>query len=451
MKLFNCILSNIQHIEELKFNIDLSDNKLMCIVGKNGVGKTTLIRAIKNLQSADTFTKTASPYIFNNTSHIKYTIDEVEYDFKYISKLQVIDTKSIIDDEIKNSIYVELPIPHGERFNLFQRLSEIDEELRKNISLGKYKKPNELISFLSNVYNSNRFDNLKEISIKKAKYYFILKEDNFYIREDYLSSGEFFVINLYKMIQRKSKLIVIDEIDISLDASAQVNLINELRDFCTEYQVNIVFTTHSLALMKTLSGSELHYMENNKAVVTVRNTSYNYVKSVLFGFRGWDKYILTEDEVLEEYLTHLISQDDNSVFFEYKIIYIAGGTNVVSLMNRNSDEEFFSSPENVISVLDGDQYGDEARLQYCQNNEMIFFIPFQSVEKQLKEHYDKEGQDGLPLVIFNNEGTDKKVRKRLYSSLVNKMSKAKVFSFINDKKPEEVEIFRTKLIDFLKL
>ena len=196
MKLFNCILSNIQHIEELRFNIDLSENKLMCIVGKNGVGKTTLIRAIKNLQSADTFTKTASPYIFNDTSQIKYTIDEVEYDFKYISKLQVIDTKSIIDDEIKNSIYVELPIPHGERFNLFQRLSEIDEELRKNISLGKYEKPNELISFLSNVYNSNRFDNLKEISIKKVKYYFILKEDDFYIREDYLSSGEFFVINL---------------------------------------------------------------------------------------------------------------------------------------------------------------------------------------------------------------------------------------------------------------
>jgi ABC-type cobalamin/Fe3+-siderophores transport system ATPase subunit len=44
MKLFNCILSNIQHIEELKFNIDLSENKLMCIVGKNGVGKTTLIK-----------------------------------------------------------------------------------------------------------------------------------------------------------------------------------------------------------------------------------------------------------------------------------------------------------------------------------------------------------------------------------------------------------------------
>ena len=115
---FNCTLSNIQHIKELSFSIDLSENQLTCIVGKNGVGKTTLIRAIKNLQSADTFTKTASPYIFNSASHIKYTIDEIEYDIEYNSQLEVIDTKSIIDDQIKNSLYVELPIPHGERFNL---------------------------------------------------------------------------------------------------------------------------------------------------------------------------------------------------------------------------------------------------------------------------------------------------------------------------------------------
>lgn len=450
MLLFNCILSNVQHIKELSFSIDLSENQLMCIVGKNGVGKTTLIRAIKNLQSADTFTKTASPYIFNSASHIKYTIDEIEYDFKYSSQLQMIDTKSIVDDQIKNSLYVELPIPHGERFNLFQRLSEIDEELRKYISLKKYEEPNELISFLSNVYNSDRFDNLKEISIKKSKYYFILKENDFYIREDYLSSGEFFVINLYKMIQRKCKLIVIDEIDISLDASAQVNLINELRKFCTYYQVNIVFTTHSLALMKTLLDSELHYMENNKAVVTLRNASYNYVKSVLFGFKGWDRYILTEDEVLEEYLTHLITQNDSIIFFRYKIIYIGGGTNVVDLMNRNRNEQFFSSPKNVISVLDGDQNGNEAKLQYCQNNKMIFFIPFQSVEKQLKEHYDRENRDGLPEVSYNNRGADKKVRKSLYNSLVNEMSKADVFSFINERKRNEVESLKKQLISFLK-
>lgn len=131
-------------------------------------------------------------------------------------------------------------------------MSDIDSEFRRNISIKNYSKPDELIFFLSDIYKSNRFDNLKEITVKGVKYYFVLRENDYYIREDYLSSGEHFVINLYKMIQSKSKFIVIDEIDICLDASAQVNLLEELRKFCNRYEVNIIFTTHSLAIMKKL-------------------------------------------------------------------------------------------------------------------------------------------------------------------------------------------------------
>ena len=93
---FKCELFNIQHISRLSFSIDLSKNQLMCIVGKNSVGKTTLIRSIKNLQSSDTFEKTASPYIFNTNSRILYKFYEKEYDFQYNSKLNLIDTKEII-------------------------------------------------------------------------------------------------------------------------------------------------------------------------------------------------------------------------------------------------------------------------------------------------------------------------------------------------------------------
>lgn len=78
---FKCELFNIQHISRLSFSIDLSRNKLMCIVGKNSVGKTTLIRSIKNLQFADTFEKTASPYIFNTNSRILYKFYEKSMTF----------------------------------------------------------------------------------------------------------------------------------------------------------------------------------------------------------------------------------------------------------------------------------------------------------------------------------------------------------------------------------
>ncbi|MCU7803137.1 MAG: ATP-binding protein [Candidatus Thiodiazotropha sp. (ex Lucinoma borealis)] len=417
----------------------------MCIVGKNGVGKTTLIRSIKNLTSTDIFSKTASPHIFNPDSEIIYVIDKTEYRFRYNSKLDTIDTKSIIDNQIKEDISVELPIPHGLRFNHFQKLGKIDEALRKCISLHEYSKPTELINFLSKVYNSTRFENLKEVHIKNETYYFILKDDDFYIREDYLSSGEYFVIYLYKLIQRKCKLIAIDEIDISLDASAQVNLINELREFCTKNDINIIFTTHSLALMKTLNDSELYYMENIESMATLEYASYNYVKSILFGFQGWDKYILTEDRVLKNYLEHLISHAGTQIFFRYIIIYIGGGQNVVDLMKRNESDKFLSSPENVISILDGDQQ----EISYFKNNNRVLFIPFKSVEKQL-EHHHNNNELNFKLTVT---GAVKKSHKNLHKMIIRErlMTDSEIFSYINDRNKEAVDDFRSRIVSYLTL
>lgn len=439
---FSLKISNIQHINELMFDIDLSVHQLKCIVGKNGIGKTTLIRAIQNFKSADTFTKTASPHIFNQESSIIYSINEKKYEFKYNDKLKVIDTKDIIDPSIKNQIHVEMPIPHGERFNHFKRLSEIDEELRKKISLEEYDTPTELISFLASVYNTNRFKYLREVKVRKSKYYFILQKHNFYIREDYLSSGEFFVISLYKMIQRKCKFIVIDEIDISLDASAQTNLVNNLREFCKKYDVNILFSTHSLALMKTLKKEELYYMNryDDSQVITLKNTSYNYIKSILFGFQGWDKYILTEDKMLQSYLVDLLKNTHELSFTQYKIIYIGGASNVIDLMRRNSNEAFFSSPENIISILDSD-----VKNTY-KDHDNVLFIPFQSVEKQLFEHFNNgDLPDNFSFAKIPLNG------KELYHSIIDKklMTDQEIFKFINEKKAAEVAQLKAELIQFL--
>ena len=304
-----------------------------------------------------------------------------------------------------------------------------------------------MISFLSNIYGSDRFEHLKEVSIKGSIYYFILKEDGYYIREDYLSSGEYFVIHLYKLIQKNRKLIVIDEIDISLDASAQVKLLGELRTFCEKYEVNILFTTQSLALMKSFSSrgqEKLHYMDNNDGIITIHEKSYNYVKSILYGFKGWDKYILTEDEMLQRYLKFVL-KDELIDSLKYKIIYIAGATNVVNLMLRNSAEEFFSHTEHVISILDADQKNKS----YCKDNNNIFYSPFEDIEKQLLTHYENgEFEFTVEFPVGINENNKP---KSLYKSIRKHghMSDNEMFEFINERNKEGVDAFKKKLIEFL--
>lgn len=377
-------VSCIQHIERMSFSIDFEACKITCIVGRNGTGKTTLIKAIKNLSSADTFKKTSSDAIFGENSLIKYMVSGEEYCFYFDRNIRSLNCKKIVPDAIKKCIDVELPMPHGQRFNFFQSVSDADLEIRRSIILESYVVPTELISFLSDIYGNDKFKSLIQIKIKNIEYYCILLKDSKYIREDYLSSGEYFLISLYRKIKDRRKLIVIDEIDISLDAAAQAHLVRMLREFCGKYKVNVLFTTHSLAMMRTLRNDELLYMRDNLQSTEIYPASYNYIKTVLFGFLGWDKYILTEDQVLQAFLEYAIRKYCTNLFYKYKIIYIGGGSNVADLLRRNTAEKFLSEPENVIAILDGDQ-----RSLRIARKEGTYCIPMESVEKALFQDYQR--------------------------------------------------------------
>lgn len=350
-------IHNIQHISSMVLDIDLSEHGLHCLVGRNGVGKTTLVRALRNLTNADTFVKTAPPRIFRNDSSITYDIDGTEIVFTYDRALRSLNCRQEIPSEIRNAISAELPIPHGARFNYAKSASVADDEIRMSIALDSYGRPHELIDFLTAVYETDKYSALIEVSAKGQTYYAIEHPDGSYIREDYLSSGEHFLINLYRTIKSEAKLIVIDEIDLSLDAAAQARIAGWLRSFCRTYSCTILFTTHSLAVMSTLDASEMNYLDNENSTITITPASYSYVKARLFGFKGWDRYILTEDKVLVGFIDFLIAHHCPRSFFSCKIIYIGGGTQVADLLSRNEVDGFLAGPEAVIAILDGDERG----------------------------------------------------------------------------------------------
>lgn len=451
-------IRNVQHIVQQNFSLDLNDNKLTCITGKNSVGKTTLIRAIRNLSIHNTFQETAAPYIFNKDSSITYSFDghAEEIVFIFNKFINGIDSRQNISDEIKSMITVELSIPHGDRFNHFLRLVDLDEEIRAKIAVGEYDTPTELIDILNNVYRDDKFNTIRRVYIGKSEYYFFLRDESksLYIREDYFSSGEYFVVSLYRQIKKRKKLIVIDEIDISLDASAQVRLIEILRFFCRTYELNILFTTHSLALIRTLEEGELYLMEKGvydgaeSIIVTPR--SYNFIKSVMYGFSGFDRYILTEDECLEEYIRYLLSQKHELAFFSYHIIYVAGGSQVINLMDRNAQHHFLTRPENVIAALDGDQ-SEEA---YLKGRANTLLLPFPSIEKEVYQRYLADDPK-IPKVDAIEGKKDTARAKNLFWKLTRSypkeplMPKEEIYKYLEEINPDGVAAFRDRLLHFL--
>ena len=423
-----CIkLEKVQTISSLNFSIDIDRPGLTCITGKNGVGKTTLIKSIRNFVSADTFRKTSSEDIFNVDSVIEYEFNGQKVRYEFDSSLSTLNSRSVVPSSVRSKIAVELPIPHGERFNFFQSVGGADADIRLSISIEEYSRPEELIEFLQGIYSYASFENLIEVTVKKSTFFCKLLPNGRYLREDYFSSGEYFLISLYRRIVSGHKFIVIDEIDISLDAAAQVSLVEKLRHFGEKYTVGILFTTHSLAMMRTLKNEELFYMDYDatSGVTSIINVPYSYVKSILFGFTGWDRYILTEDDVLKEFIEYVILNYCGPLFYQYKIIFIGGSSNTTDLMLRNRDDQFFSRSENVICVLDGDQ--KEYRHGQLHG---VYCMPLDSIEKCLLAYCLSGGFSvKIDLSKVLNEDLDR-LRRYLISSPSAKKSTIKTDPFV---------------------
>ena len=438
---FRIDIQNVQAIERLSFGLDLSQHKVVGVVGRNGIGKTTLVRSIKNLSQSDVFLKTAPDGIFSPDSAIMYSFNGEQITFAFDEEIKSLNCRENISSAIQSMCAVELPIPHGDRFNFFQSISQMDRHIRHQIILEEYGHPYELINFLSDIYSSSQFKSLVETNIRGNSYYSILLDNGRYVREDYLSSGEYFLIRLYRTMTSPARLVVIDEIDISLDAVAQVKLLKKLREYCEIYECNVLFTTHSLAMMRTLNDDELYFMERCGAETTLTPVSYSYAKSLLFAFAGWDRYILTEDWVLRDFLETLIHNKFRNIFFRYKIIFVGGASQVVSLLERNRTEQFFSEPENVIAVLDG----DKSKGKHAQTN-AVYFVPFDNVEAILHEYYmEDEFPHKLP------EGTGFNGPKDLFHSLRQRrvMSIEQICEYICNRSEQALEPLVAVLRGFL--
>lgn len=430
-------IKNIQGISHCIFDISAQSPNIQCIVGKNASGKTTLIRAIANIAISDIFRRQCTRHIFDeNSSQISYTLsDGQHYSYLYNKILKSLDCKGKIPpDHIINQFCIESAFPYGNRYSHIQKIRTKDKNIKIQISQKEYKKPSKLINFLNSIYNTNKFDKLKETIVDKLSVCFFLRGTNRYIREDHFSSGEFFLINLYRAFQNPSKkIILIDEIDSALDAEAQVNLIQYLRDLSEKEDKKIIFTTHSLALMKTLKKQELLYLSNTKKEVTIKPQSYYYIKSLLFGFKGFDKYILVEDNLTCDFIERLIRKKISNCFYKYKILPVGTANSTNALYEKNKNDNFLSNPSNVIVILDGDQKSEKFKNSH-------YFLPFDDIEKYTYNLYtntpsalddllDKDFQF-IPKENINPS----KNAKNFYKTLTNykDISPALIFDFILD-------------------
>ncbi len=377
------IIENLKQIKYLKFEVKLQKG-IYAIIGNNGVGKSSLITCLGKLVEPNCL---RGEFKGNNSyidSKITYIIDnKIEIEWKK-PKNWIVSSNNNYMPKL-NGVF-EASLITGHRFN---HMENKNKAIHTNQLKYSYRVDEFVIQNLDYILNGKETYKYKELQYLLNKHnpelYFI-KYGNDYITEFYFSAGEYFLLSILKFINlfknRKNKenlgMIVIDEIEISLHPLAQKRLIEKLKEFKDEYNLLIIFATHSLQIIEELEPKDIYYFENNNGECIITNPIYKgYLASRLYQHSHYDKIILVEDELAKRFIHKIINIENiNKVLFS--IIPIGGWEKVIEIYQLNEKQKFYSNAK-VLVVLDGDviNYANKSKYSTVKKT----FLPLDNIEK----------------------------------------------------------------------
>lgn len=381
MKEIKIIIENLKKITRLDFTLSL-EKGLYAIAGNNGSGKSSLMTAIAKLVRPSILKEefAGSTNNFSNSS-ITY-VNPYGFDIVWRKNpnWHAVENYEMMP---RYKGFFESSILTGTRFHHLDNkkflLKTKDIESSKEAS--EFIKEN--LDYIINGTKTTHFDNLYFAQLdRENRLYFIQFEENIHISEFNLSTGEYFLLSVLKIIQTFSnrrqkdeiRLLIIDEIDIALHPLAQRRFIEKLKEWMIEYNLLIIFATHSLQIINSLKADDIYYIENNE----VLNPIYPaYLTSRLFEHTSYDKVILVEDDLAKRFIEIML----DSINYErllLKIIPIGGWGKVLEIYSQNRKFQYFGTASTLI-VLDGDIISSANKKPY--KNIKKTFLPFDNFER----------------------------------------------------------------------
>ncbi|PJB00076.1 MAG: hypothetical protein CO128_01555 [Ignavibacteriales bacterium CG_4_9_14_3_um_filter_30_11] len=190
-------------LKNIKFN--LTENKIFTILGKNGTGKSTLIKSITKLLDTDIYSLNAE-VICNGKDIYKINYEE-------LLKIRASDIKYIFQDAINSFDYLK---QFGYYFNKFCK-------------------------------DENEISDLLE--------YFILpgKEKLFKVYPYEVSGGMAQRISLVLALLTKPELLILDEPTSGIDSAIANLMLLKLKDFVTEEGNSVLLVTQDILFAQKIS------------------------------------------------------------------------------------------------------------------------------------------------------------------------------------------------------
>lgn len=177
--------------------------------------------------------------------------------------------------------------------------------------------------------------------------------------ENNMGFGEGRVVYTVRLLETcpEQSLVVIEEPETSLHENAQYEFIKYLMDVCDRRHHQIIFSTHSSAMMDAIppDGRKL-LVRSEDGVVVYDRVSSSRVKTALSSGEDGHTILCVEDEFAQSMLREILRRKDVHLLESVKIIPFGDARAVVSAKSvlENSNKK-------AIAVRDADQGPDKAR------------------------------------------------------------------------------------------
>ena len=254
----------IEHID-----FDITDNSKIAIIGKNGSGKTSLLKAITG----------ELDLVFDSTNPNGYINKSSDFSIGYLKQISFSNENKTLEEEIltcyKNIIETE------------KRLKELEKKLEYDTSdtiIMEYSKIHELYENMDGYYYQKEYHNvLKRFGFNQNALLKPIKE---------FSGGERTKISFIKLLLSKPDLLILDEPTNHLDIDA----IEWLEDYLKSYKKAFIIVSHDREFINKVA-KNVYEIEYN--TLTKYSGNYNdYLKEKETRYRTLEKkYIEQQKEI----------------------------------------------------------------------------------------------------------------------------------------------------------
>jgi len=415
-------ICNLRNIRRLRFPIP--DRGVWLLTGANGAGKTSLLACIRRLGNRNAFpvhfpSSLRSDRLDNHaTGTVTYEVNGSKVEYAYRGERWTPRPRSA-SHMFDSFGYSSVTYMGATADRITPRPEDFDTRNVKTVD-------KQIIAAANQIFQTGKFSNLRSINLSRGtgNDAFVLAlgtSPQTYHSEKHFSLGELCVLKLLRLLKNvaNNSMIIVDELEMALHPRAQVELLRYLERQAKEKSLTVIFSTHSVTLLKTIDHSRIIYLEKQDD---------GDIRPVFGCFPTYAiGNIASDEEALPDimlYVEDLFARDFLISFYELfvnekytdptlrpsaKIVPVGGFNEVIGFLDRN--RSVLPSSVKQMAVLDRD-VSDEVLSAWKRAQNHTKLAKYDHLKKQIAFLPFTPEVDILEFVYGKSATFEQKIRER---------------------------------------